>query len=159
MRILVTGGAGFIGSAVCRYLITQTAAEVVNVDKLTYAGNLNSLRLVNGDPRYRFVRADICDVATISQLFNEVQPDAAIHLAAESHVDRSITGSRTFIETNVIGTYTLLEAGRHYWRSLTKSAKDRFRFLHVSTDEVHGSLGPERLFSESTPAMSSSLRL
>jgi dTDP-glucose 4,6-dehydratase len=132
-------------------LITEADAEVVNVDKLTYACNLDSLRLVSGDPRYRFVRADICDEATICRLFYEVQPDAAIHLAGESHVDRSISGSRTFIETNVIGTYTLLEAGRHYWRNLTKSAKDRFRFLHVSTDEVYGSLGPDGLFDESTP--------
>ena len=151
MRILVTGGAGFIGSAVCRYLITETDAEVVNVDKLTYAGNPDSLRLVSGDPRYRFVRADICDEATICNLFNEVQPDAVIHLAAESHVDRSITGSRSFIETNIVGTYTLLEAGRRYWSCLAEPAKDRFRFLHVSTDEVYGSLGAEGLFSESTP--------
>jgi dTDP-glucose 4,6-dehydratase len=150
MRIIVTGGAGFIGSAVCRYLITQTGAQVVNLDKLTYAGNLNSLREVSSDPRYRFVKADICDEATVRHLFNEVCPDAVLHLAAESHVDRSIEGSRTFVETNILGTHTLLEVARGYWTSLEGTAKESFRFLHVSTDEVYGSLGAEGLFSEST---------
>ena len=151
MRILVTGGAGFIGSAVCRHLIRGTNAEVVNVDKLTYAGNPNSLKAIDGDPRYRFVRADICDEAGIGGLFAETVPDAVINLAAESHVDRSITGSRSFIETNILGTYTLLEAARRYWSSLSDEAKGDFRFLHVSTDEVYGSLGADGFFTESTP--------
>src|SRR5271165_6871765 len=150
MRILVTGGAGFIGSAVCRFLIKETDAEVVNLDKLTYAGNLDSLRTVSGDRRYRFIKADICDGTAISHLFDDVRPDAVMHLAAESHVDRSITGSRSFIEANIIGTYTMLEAARRYYLSVANGAKNRFRFLHVSTDEVYGSLGPEGLFSEST---------
>lgn len=150
MRIIITGGAGFIGSAMCRYLIKETNAEVVNVDKLTYAGNLDSLRIASGDPRYTFVKADICDEAAIGHLFNEVRPDAVLHLAAESHVDRSITGSRSFIETNVLGTHTMLEGARRYWSSLAGAAKERFRFLHVSTDEVYGSLGPDGLFTEST---------
>jgi dTDP-glucose 4,6-dehydratase len=151
MRIIVTGGAGFIGSAVCRHLIKETEAEVINVDKLTYAGNLNSLRSVSGHPRYRFVNADICDEAAIEHLFKESRPDAVLHLAAESHVDRSITGSRSFIDTNIHGTYTMLETARHYWSGLTGVVKADFRFLHVSTDEVYGSLGPEGLFSETTP--------
>ena len=151
MRILVTGGAGFIGSAVCRFLIQGTNAEVVNVDKLTYAGNLNSLKTIDGNPRYRFVRADICDEAVIGGLFAETTPDAVINLAAESHVDRSITGSRSFIETNILGTYTLLEAARRYWSGLSEEAKGGFRFLHVSTDEVYGSLGADGFFTESTP--------
>jgi dTDP-glucose 4,6-dehydratase len=151
MRILVTGGAGFIGSAVCRYLIHGTNAEVVNVDKLTYAGNPNSLKMIDDDPRYRFVKADICDEARISELFAETAPDAVMNLAAESHVDRSITGSRSFIETNILGTYTLLEAARRYWSALSDEAKGGFRFLHVSTDEVYGSLEANGFFTESTP--------
>jgi dTDP-glucose 4,6-dehydratase len=151
MRILVTGGAGFIGSAVCRHLIQGTNAEVVNVDKLTYAGNPNSLKMIDDDPRYRFVRADICDETRIGELFAETVPDAVINLAAESHVDRSITGSRAFIETNIVGTYTLLEAARRYWSGLADEAKHGFRFLHVSTDEVYGSLGADGFFTESTP--------
>jgi dTDP-glucose 4,6-dehydratase len=151
MRILVTGGAGFIGSAVCRHLIQGTNAEVVNVDKLTYAGNPNSLKMIDDDPRYRFVRADICDEARISELFAETAPDAVMNLAAESHVDRSITGARSFIETNILGTYTLLEAARRYWSGLSDEAKGGFRFLHVSTDEVYGSLGADGFFTESTP--------
>jgi dTDP-glucose 4,6-dehydratase len=151
MRILVTGGAGFIGSGVCRYLISDTDAEVTNIDKLTYAGNRDSLKPIIGNPRYRFVKADICDRPAIEGLFAETQPDAVIHLAAESHVDRSITGSRSFVETNIIGTYTLLEAGFQYWSGLSEEAKAGFRFLHVSTDEVYGSLGADGLFTESTP--------
>jgi len=148
---MVTGGAGFIGSAVCRLLIKETEAEVVNVDKLTYAGNLNSLRSVSGHPRYRFVKADICDEAAIAKLFDEVRPNAVLHLAAESHVDRSITGSRSFIDTNIYGTYTMLEVTRRHWAGLRGEVKESFRFVHVSTDEVYGSLGPEGLFKESTP--------
>jgi dTDP-glucose 4,6-dehydratase len=151
MRILVTGGAGFIGSAVCRYLIQGTDAEVINIDKLTYAGNLNSLKSIDGNPRYRFVQGDIAAAQIISQLFLETNPDAVIHLAAESHVDRSIVGSRDFIETNIIGTYTLLEAARRHWLGLSDTAKTNFRFLHVSTDEVYGSLETDGLFTESTP--------
>jgi dTDP-glucose 4,6-dehydratase len=151
MRILVTGGAGFIGSAVCRHLIQGTNAEVVNVDKLTYAGNPNSLKMIDDDRRYRFVKADICDEARISELFAETAPDAVMNLAAESHVDRSITGARSFIETNILGTYTLLEAARRYWSGLSDEAKGGFRFLHVSTDEVYGSLGADGFFTESTP--------
>jgi len=150
MRIIVTGGAGFIGSAVCRYLVNETDACVVNVDKLTYAGNLESLRTVSSNSRYRFERMDICDEASIRKLFDEISPEVVLHLAAESHVDRSITGSRSFIETNIIGTHTMLEAARRYWSGLTGAAKAKFRFLHVSTDEVYGSLGAEGLFSEST---------
>jgi dTDP-glucose 4,6-dehydratase len=150
MRIIVTGGAGFIGSAVCRHLITKTDAHVVNLDKLTYAGNLESLRSVSGSSRYRFTKVDICDEASVRNVFDEVSPDAVLHLAAESHVDRSITGSRSFIDTNIVGTYTMLEAARRYWSTLSGVAKDKFRFLHVSTDEVYGSLGAEGLFQEST---------
>jgi dTDP-glucose 4,6-dehydratase len=149
-RIIVTGGAGFIGSAVCRHLITETDASVLNVDKLTYAGNLESLRTVSEDSRYRFVKADVCDEVSIGDLFEQFSPQGVLHLAAESHVDRSITGSRAFIDTNILGTYTMLEAARRYWSSLTGSAKEQFRFLHVSTDEVYGSLGAEGLFTEST---------
>jgi dTDP-glucose 4,6-dehydratase len=148
MRIIVTGGAGFIGSAVCRHLIKETETEVINVDKLTYAGNLNSLRSASGNLRYRFVKADICDEAAIEHVFEESRPDAVLHLAAESHVDRSIIGSRSFIETNIHGTYTMLETARRYWSGV---AKEDFRFLHVSTDEVYGSLGLDGFFSESTP--------
>jgi dTDP-glucose 4,6-dehydratase len=151
MRILVTGGAGFIGSAVCRYLIQCTDVEVINVDKLTYAGNLNSLKVIESNPRYRFVKANICDASAIRLLFSEARPDAVMHLAAESHVDRSIVGSRDFIETNIVGTYTLLEVARGHWLGLSDSEKANFRFLHVSTDEVYGSLGPQGFFNESTP--------
>jgi dTDP-glucose 4,6-dehydratase len=150
MRIIVTGGAGFIGSAVCRHLITETDAHLVNLDKLTYAGNLESLRAVSGSSRYRFTKVDICDEPSVRNVFDEVSPDAVLHLAAESHVDRSITGSRSFIDTNIVGTYTMLEAARRYWSTLSGAAKDQFRFLHVSTDEVYGSLGAEGLFQEST---------
>ncbi|MGI6247072.1 MAG: dTDP-glucose 4,6-dehydratase [Pseudochelatococcus sp.] len=149
-RILVTGGAGFIGSAVCRYIIRETQAAVVNVDKLTYAGNLASLREIGDDPRYRFVRADICDRAALDAVFGEAQPDAVMHLAAESHVDRSIDGARDFIDTNIVGTFTLLEAARAYLAGADAGTRENFRFLHVSTDEVYGSLGPQGLFSETT---------
>jgi dTDP-glucose 4,6-dehydratase len=151
MRLIVTGGAGFIGSAVCRHLIADTDAEVINVDKLTYAGNLESLGDATSSPRYRFVKADICDEAAMESLFAQTSPTAVLHLAAESHVDRSITGSRSFIDTNIVGTYTLLETARRYWARLSGSLKENFRFLHVSTDEVYGSLGPCGRFTERTP--------
>ncbi len=151
MRILVTGGAGFIGSAVCRHLVGDRGLEVVNVDKLTYAANLHSLEPIASRPGYRFVKADICDRTAMDAVLAETQPDAIMHLAAESHVDRSITGSADFIRTNVVGTHTLLEATRGYWESLSGDARQRFRFLHVSTDEVYGSLPPDGFFVETTP--------
>ncbi len=143
MVVLVTGGAGFIGSAVVRQLLGETDAEVVNVDALTYAGNLDSLAAVEGHPRYRFERVDICDAAETRRVFADHRPDAVLHLAAESHVDRSIDGPGAFIQTNVVGTFGLLQSALGYWRSLEGEAKERFRFLHVSTDEVFGSLGRE----------------
>jgi dTDP-glucose 4,6-dehydratase len=149
-RILVTGGCGFIGSALVRYLINSTMEEVINIDCLTYAGNLNSLIPVLKNPRYRFIQADIRNEG-IGNVFETYAPDAVIHLAAESHVDRSITGSRAFIETNILGTYNMLEMARWYWSKLSEEKKRDFRFLHVSTDEVYGSLGPEGLFTETTP--------
>lgn len=148
MKIIVTGGAGFIGSAICRYLLSETGTTVLNVDKLTYAANLTSLKLVDQLPRYFFKQADICDRAAMDAIFSEFAPDAVIHLAAESHVDRSITSSTAFIETNVVGTYTLLEAARAY---CTSRGEGSFRFLHVSTDEVYGSLGADGFFDEETP--------
>ena len=157
MKILVTGGAGFIGSAVVRHIIQDTDNTVLNVDKLTYAGNLESLATVADNPRYQFSQTDICDRAALDQLFETFQPDAVMHLAAESHVDRSITGSATFIETNIIGTYQLLEAARHYWNGLAEDKKAEFRFHHISTDEVYGDLeGTEDLFLETTPYAPSS---
>lgn len=150
MNIIVTGGAGFIGSAVCRHLISETDHSVVNVDSLTYAANLASLTLVADHPRYCFEQVDIRDRAAIDQVFRRHQPDAVMHLAAESHVDRSITGAGVFIETNVTGTFNLLEAARAHWSGLSGPAASQFRFLHVSTDEVYGSLGPEGLFCETT---------
>ena len=150
-RVLVTGGAGFIGSAVVRLLAGEVGADVLNVDKLTYAGNLETLRSVSNLPNYRFARADIADRAAMERLFTEFRPDTVMHLAAESHVDRSITGAKDFIETNIVGTFTLLEAARAFWSGLDPAGKAAFRFLHVSTDEVYGSLGPEGLFSETTP--------
>lgn len=150
LRILVSGGAGFIGSAVCRHLIRETDAQILNLDKLTYAGNLASLREIDNSPRYRFTRADICDQPALDRTFDEFKPDVVMHLAAESHVDRSISGSRAFIETNVVGTFAMLEAARRRWSQLEGTAQARFRFLHVSTDEVYGSLGPEGLFTEET---------
>ncbi|MDR9984295.1 dTDP-glucose 4,6-dehydratase [Enterobacter hormaechei] len=140
MKILVTGGAGFIGSAVVRHIITNTHDEVVNVDKLTYAGNLESLNDVSASERYVFEHADICDKAAMDRIFAEHKPDAVMHLAAESHVDRSITGPAAFIETNIVGTYVLLEAARAYWSTLDDAAKKAFRFHHISTDEVYGDL-------------------
>lgn len=150
-KILVTGGAGFIGSALCRYLIEHTDHSVVNIDKLTYAANLNSLKSISSDPRYSLIEADICDFEAMTSAIEAVAPDFIMHLAAESHVDRSITGSRVFMETNVMGTYSLLEAARGYWEKLEGSKADTFRFLHVSTDEVYGSLGADGLFHETTP--------
>ncbi len=149
-KILITGGAGFIGSAVIRQLIAETDATVINADKLTYAGNLQSLSSVADNPRYRFEHVDICDAAEVVRLFREHQPDAVMHLAAESHVDRSITGPAEFITTNIIGTYTLLEAAREYWNALPAGRKNAFRFHHISTDEVYGSLGETGLFTENT---------
>lgn len=151
MRVMVTGGAGFIGSAVCRDLIARGGIDVLNVDKLTYAGNLASLRDVENSPRYTFLKADIVDLEAMAGAFASFEPDIAIHLAAESHVDRSITGARDFINTNITGTFTMLEAARGYWSGLPGSRADRFRFLHVSTDEVYGSLGESGAFSETTP--------
>ena len=157
MKILVTGGAGFIGSAVIRHLIGATGREVVNVDKLTYAGNLDSLAEVSADPRYAFECIDICERASLDDAFARHQPDAVMHLAAESHVDRSIDGPGDFIQTNVVGTYTLLEAARGYWSALTGERRTGFRFHHVSTDEVYGDLhGTDDLFTEDTPYAPSS---
>lgn len=157
MKTLVTGGAGFIGSAVIRHIISSTHDSVVNVDKLTYAGNLESLAEVIQSPRYEFERVDICDRAQIDRILRQYQPTAIMHLAAESHVDRSISGSAEFIQTNIVGTYTLLEAVRHYWEALDDSRKAFFRFHHVSTDEVFGDLeSSEGGFSESTAYQPSS---
>lgn len=157
MKILVTGGAGFIGSAVIRHIIKNTQDSVINVDKLTYAGNLESLACVADNPRYAFAQVDICDRIALDRVFAEHQPDAVMHLAAESHVDRSITGPAAFIETNIIGTYTLLEAARQYWNALDSARKSAFRFHHISTDEVYGDLphpdeisGTLPLFTEQT---------
>jgi dTDP-glucose 4,6-dehydratase len=151
MRVIVTGGAGFIGSAVVRHLVLDKGYELLNVDALTYAGYLPSLRAVEGKSNYRFLHANICDGAAIEQAISGFRPDRIMHLAAESHVDRSITGAADFIQTNVIGTFTLLECARNYWSGLDPAAKDAFRFLHVSTDEVYGSLGGQGLFTEETP--------
>ena len=150
MRILVTGGAGFIGSALVRHLVGD-GHEVLNVDALTYAGNLASLKLVETRANYRFVQADIRDGAAMAQAISGFRPERIMHLAAESHVDRSITGAADFIQTNVVGTFVLLEAARAYWLTLAEAEKAAFRFLHVSTDEVYGSLGDEGLFHETTP--------
>lgn len=156
-KILVTGGAGFIGSAVVRHIIEKTQDSVVNVDKLTYAGNLESLEAVENHPRYVFEQVDICDAKALSRVFEQHQPDAVMHLAAESHVDRSIDGPAAFIETNIVGTYTLLEAARAYWSTLSDEKKVAFRFHHISTDEVYGDLeGTDDLFTETTPYAPSS---
>lgn len=149
--ILVTGGAGFIGSNLVRLLLSETPATVINIDKLTYAGNLDSLSDVANHPRYRFYQADIADGQTMAEIFSTVRPKAVLHLAAESHVDRSITGAQPFVHTNITGTFTLLEAAREYRLDLSEPQRDNFRFLHVSTDEVFGSLGPEGRFTETTP--------
>ena len=150
-NILVTGGAGFIGSAVVRYLINSTDNRVLNIDKLTYAGNLESLASVNDNPRYHFLHADICDKVAMTKAFDDFEPDIVMHLAAESHVDRSIDGPMDFIQTNIIGTYTLLEVARNYWQNLTEDKKSRFKFHHISTDEVYGDLeGTDDLFTEET---------
>jgi dTDP-glucose 4,6-dehydratase len=151
MRVIVTGGAGFIGSALVRHLVLEKGYDVLNVDALTYAGNLASLRLVEDKPNYRFLHANICDREAMEKAVAEYRPDRVMHLAAESHVDRSITGAADFVQTNVIGTFTLLETARAYWSDLEGTAKRNFRFLHVSTDEVYGSLGAEGLFTEETP--------
>jgi len=156
MRVLVTGGAGFIGSAVCRQLVRDHRIAVVNVDKLTYAANLRSLDCIAGEPDYAFEQADICDQAALCDIFQRYQPDAVIHLAAESHVDRSITGSAAFVNTNVLGTYHLLEAARDFVDRWPSNWRTRFRFIHVSTDEVYGSLGPDGRFREDTPYQPSS---
>jgi dTDP-glucose 4,6-dehydratase len=150
-KVLVTGGAGFIGSAVCRYLVGEKRIQVLNVDKLTYAGVLSSLKEIEDNPLYRFEQVDICDKQKVAGLFADFQPDAVMHLAAESHVDRSIDGPAAFIETNIVGTYTLLECARAYWTGLPEDRKATFRFHHISTDEVYGSLGEEGLFGETTP--------
>jgi dTDP-glucose 4,6-dehydratase len=157
VKILVTGGAGFIGSAVCRHLITHTEHSVVNLDKLTYAASLASLSAIEADPRYRFVKGDILDRVFVADLLAQEQPDAVMHLAAESHVDRSIDGPGDFIETNIVGTYQLLEAVRAYWSKLPEEKRAAFRFHHVSTDEVYGDLPLDGgLFTEETPYAPSS---
>ncbi|WP_150526885.1 dTDP-glucose 4,6-dehydratase [Roseibium sediminis] len=150
MRVLVTGGTGFIGSAVCRYLVGTCCDVVLNIDKLTYAAHPASLAEVDGSLGYQFIQADICDRAAMDRAFAEFRPEGVIHLAAESHVDRSITGSAEFMQTNIMGTFTLLEAARQYWLALDPDARAAFRFLHVSTDEVYGSLGADGLFEETT---------
>jgi len=151
MKILVTGGAGFIGSAVIRHIIENTQDSIINLDKLSYAGNIESLASVAENERYCFELADICDHTQINRIFTQHQPDVVMHLAAESHVDRSIDGPSEFIQTNIIGTYTLLEAARSYWNNLNGLRKDIFRFHHISTDEVYGDLnGPNELFTETT---------
>ena len=146
MKILITGGAGFIGSATVRYLINNTKNEVLNVDKLTYAGNLESLESVEEDFNYSFEKIDINNFSLVKDCFLKFKPDAVIHLAAESHVDKSIEGPREFINTNIIGTFNMLEASRYYFESLTNITKSKFRFLHISTDEVYGDLGNSKIF-------------
>jgi len=156
-KLLITGGAGFIGSAVIRHIIENTDHSVLNVDKLTYAGNLESLESVENNSRYAFEQVDICDANEIKRVFNEHQPDIVMHLAAESHVDRSIDGPGEFIQTNIVGTYVLLEEARDYWSNLDSDKRDNFRFHHVSTDEVYGDLeGTDDLFTEDTPYAPSS---
>ena len=157
MKILVTGGAGFIGSAVIRHIILNTDDEVLNIDKLTYAGNLESLKDIDQSPRYMFKQLDICDKEALEQAFNSFQPNLVMHLAAESHVDRSIDGPAEFINTNIVGTYHLLEVARQYWQNLDEISKQQFKFHHISTDEVYGDLeGTTDLFTETTPYAPSS---
>lgn len=157
MKIIITGGAGFIGSAVVRNIIENTKDEAIVIDSLTYAGNLESLNTVDQDNRYHFEKVDICNRAELDRVFIQYQPDAVMHLAAESHVDRSIDGPAAFIETNIVGTYTLLEAARNYWNGLEADKKQAFRFHHISTDEVYGDLhGTDDLFTETTPYAPSS---
>ncbi|MCG9482971.1 dTDP-glucose 4,6-dehydratase [Acinetobacter pittii] len=151
MKVLVTGGAGFIGSAVIRHIINNTLNQVLNIDKLTYAGNLESLAEIDQSDRYEFQQIDICDELALTNAFEQFQPDFVMHLAAESHVDRSIDGPAAFIQTNIVGTYVLLEVARKYWNSLESTKKDKFRFHHISTDEVYGDLeGTDDLFTETT---------
>ncbi|KAA3617665.1 MAG: dTDP-glucose 4,6-dehydratase [Calditrichaeota bacterium] len=149
-KVLITGGAGFIGSNLVHYLINNKLAEVINVDSLTYAGNLASLKPIEKNPLYHFEKTDICDTTAINKIFDKYQPDFVMHLAAESHVDRSIDGPSEFLNTNIMGTYNLLEISRNYWEKLNVDKKDNFRFLHISTDEVFGSLGKEGIFTETT---------
>ena len=157
MKLLVTGGAGFIGSAVIRYIINHTEDSVMNVDKLTYAGNLESLTSVAHNPRYQFAQIDICDKAKMQQIFDEYQPDVVMNLAAETHVDRSIDSPDSFLQTNIFGTYNLLEISRHYWQKLSDKRQEKFRFHHISTDEVFGDLNDtDALFTEKTPYAPSS---
>lgn len=148
--LFITGGAGFIGSALIRHLVQHSDYRLINIDKLTYAGNLESLAEVGSNPNYHFIQADICDAETIDDLFKQYQPDAVMHLAAESHVDRSIDGPADFVQTNLVGTYTLLEAARQHWLTLATEKAATFRFHHISTDEVYGSLGDSGLFTEQT---------
>ncbi len=148
-KVLVTGGAGFIGSAVCRRLVAE-GSSVLNLDALTYAGNLQSLAMIDNAPNYRFSKVDICDRRAVTEAFETFAPDHVIHLAAESHVDRSITASDAFIQTNIVGAFSMLEAARAYWQALPAPRRDAFRFLHVSTDEVYGSLEDEGAFVEET---------
>ena len=157
MKILITGGSGFIGSALIRYIINQTQDSVINIDKLTYAANQSALKEVENNPRYTFEQVDICDLKAIERVFEKYQPDAVMHLAAESHVDRSITEAADFIQTNIVGTYTLLEVAKNYWHTLDEAKKTSFRFHHISTDEVYGDLeGTDDLFTETTPYAPSS---
>lgn len=151
MKFFVTGGAGFIGSAVVRHLIGKTEHEVLNFDKLTYAGNLENVKTVSGNPRYSFIQGDICDRELLKKIFSEFKPDKIMHLAAESHVDRSITGPSEFITTNIIGTYSMLEEALKYYQGLDEAKKKTFLFHHISTDEVYGELGEMGLFTEETP--------